>query len=158
RDVKAARSSLGISLWTSALVQITLGILGLAVAAYFLEFPQQLQSGTTVHDNADSLFPRFILIGLPPGISGFVVAGIMAAAMSSLSSGLNSSSSVISEDVLDRHFPNVMKNMNSLKKVRIISIAVGIVVSISSMFVGYIEGNLLDVVIKVVNLDRKSVV
>ena len=76
----------------------------------------------------------------------------MAAAMSSLSSGLNSSSSVISEDVLDRHFPNVMKNMNSLKKVRIISIAVGIVVSISSMFVGYIEGNLLDVVIKVVNL------
>src|SRR5690606_5949464 len=50
------------------------------------------------------------------------------------------------------HFPNVMKNMNSLKKVRIISIAVGIVVSISSMFVGYIEGNLLDVVIKVVNL------
>src|SRR5690606_34333813 len=120
--------------------------------AYFLEFPQQLQSGTTVHDNADSLFPRFILIGLPPGFSGFVVAGIMAAAMSSLSSGLNSSSSVISEDVLDGHFPNVMKNMNSLKKVHILSIAVGIVVSISSMFVGYIEGNLLDVVSKVVNL------
>src|SRR5690606_16280270 len=66
RDLKSARSSLGISLRASALVQITLGILGLAVAAYFLEFPQQLQSGTTVYDNADSLFPRFILIGLPP--------------------------------------------------------------------------------------------
>src|SRR5690606_26186154 len=119
---------------------------------FFLKFPENLMTGTNVYDNADSLFPRFVLIGLPPGISGLVAAGIMAAAMSSLSSGLNSSSSVISEDVLDRHFPQFLRKMSPLGKVRIISVVLGLVVSVSSMFVGYIEGNLLDVVIKVVNL------
>ncbi len=147
-----ARKTYKISLLSSGIVQIVLAIVGLAVASYFLKFPGQLEAGTNVYEHADSLFPRFVLIGLPSGITGLVVAGIMAAAMSSLSSGLNSSSSVISEDVLDRHFPRLLGSMDPLKKVRWISIVLGVVVSFCSMFVGYIEGNLLDVIIKVVNL------
>src|SRR5690606_25001256 len=78
--------------------------------------------------------------------------GLMAAAMSSLSSGLNSSSSVLIEDVFDRHYPQFLKSMKPIRKVHLITIVLGILVTICSMFVGYIEGNLLDVVIKVVNL------
>jgi SSS family transporter len=37
----------------------------------------------------DELFPRFIVSGLPPGMSGLLLAGIIAAAMSTLSSSLN---------------------------------------------------------------------
>ena len=151
-SVKDASRTYKISLISSGVVQVMLAILGLAIAAFFLKFPENLMTGTNVYDNADSLFPRFVLIGLPPGISGLVAAGILAAAMSSLSSGLNSSSSVISEDVLDRHFPHFLRKMSSLKKVRFISVVLGLVVSVCSMFVGNIEGNLLDVVIKVVNL------
>ena len=40
--------------------------------------------------SADDLFPRFILDELPPGISGLLIAGILAATMGSLSSALNS--------------------------------------------------------------------
>lgn len=152
RNVKDAKTTLKISLISSATVQLILALLGLAIASYFLRFPQNLPVGTDVYENADSLFPTFIVTGLPAGISGLVIAGIMAAAMSSLSSGLNSSSSVISEDVLDRHFPHLFKSANSLKKVRLISIFMGLIVSVCSAFVGFIEGNLLDVVIKVVNL------
>ncbi len=45
----------------------------------------------------DEIFPRFIIEGLPAGISGLVLAGIIAAAMSTLSSSLNAlaSSSVV---------------------------------------------------------------
>src|SRR5690606_755565 len=100
-SVRDANRTYKISLISSGVIQVILAILGLAIAAFFLKFPENLMTGTNVYDNADSLFPRFVLIGLPPGISGLVAAGIMAAAMSSLSSGLNSSSSVISEDVLD---------------------------------------------------------
>jgi SSS family transporter len=38
---------------------------------------------------SDELFPRFIVSGLPMGMSGLLLAGIIAAAMSTLSSSLN---------------------------------------------------------------------
>ena len=40
--------------------------------------------------SSDDLFPRFILNGLPPGLSGLLIAGILSATMGSLSSALNS--------------------------------------------------------------------
>jgi Na+/proline symporter len=39
---------------------------------------------------ADEIFPRFVISGLPAGISGILLAAIIAAAMSTLSSSLNS--------------------------------------------------------------------
>lgn len=37
----------------------------------------------------DEVFPRFIIEGMPPGVSGLLLAGIIAAAMSTLSSSLS---------------------------------------------------------------------
>jgi solute:Na+ symporter, SSS family len=48
----------------------------------------------------DEIFPRFILEGLPAGLSGLVVAGILAAMMSTVSSSLNSLSSALANDVI----------------------------------------------------------
>jgi len=152
RDIASAKQSLKTSLWSSAVLQIILAVLGLALASFFLKHPESLGPGTSVYENADTLFPRFILIGLPAGMTGLVVAALMSAAMSSLSSGLNSSSSVIYEDIWIRYFPGFMKHMHPLRKVHWISAIMGVTVSVCSMFVGHIEGNLLDVVNKVVNL------
>ena len=46
----------------------------------------------------DELFPRFIVEYLPPGIAGLVVAGILAAAMSTLSSSINALGSSVTHD------------------------------------------------------------
>jgi Na+/proline symporter len=151
-NLKSAKKSLKISLISSGLVRIVLAILGLAVVAYFMKYPNLMDYGTDIYENADMLFPRFILVGLPVGVSGLVVAGIMAAAMSSLSSGLNSSSTVIVEDIIDRHFPFVLASTDSLIKIKIISAILGVSVAMSSMAVGFIEGNLLDMIFKLVNL------
>jgi SSS family transporter len=48
---------------------------------------------------ADEVFPQFILEGLPPGISGLIIAGILAAAMSTISSSLNSLASATTHDL-----------------------------------------------------------
>jgi len=48
----------------------------------------------------DEIFPRFILESLPPGVSGLVVAGILAAMMSTVASSLNSLSSALANDVI----------------------------------------------------------
>lgn len=50
----------------------------------------------------DELFPRFIVTQLPPGLSGLLIAGILAAAMSTLSSTLNSLSSSTISDLYQR--------------------------------------------------------
>lgn len=46
----------------------------------------------------DQLFPQFVVTHLPAGISGLVVAGLLAAAMSTVSSSLNSLASAATHD------------------------------------------------------------
>lgn len=155
KDVKAARKTFGVSLITNFVVRTFLGVVGLALLAFFLKNPHYLADNTSVYQQADQLFPRFILVGLPIGISGLVAAGLIAAAMSSLSSGLNASSSVISEDFIQR-FRSKNKPKTShkdqLQKIRKISYAVGVLILIMSIGVGYVQGNLIDIIFKVVNL------
>lgn len=55
---------------------------------------------------ADRAMPQFIVQELPHGVSGLIIAGLLAAAMSGLSSGMNSISSVMISD-LSKQFSNV---------------------------------------------------
>ncbi|MGH7507481.1 MAG: sodium:solute symporter, partial [Longimicrobiales bacterium] len=48
---------------------------------------------------ADEIFPLFIVEGLPPGLSGLIVAGILAAMMSTVASSLNSLASATTHDL-----------------------------------------------------------
>ncbi|HEX2249936.1 MAG TPA: sodium:solute symporter [Gemmatimonadales bacterium] len=48
---------------------------------------------------ADEIFPRFIIERLPPGLSGLVIAGILAAAMSTISSSINALASSMTHDL-----------------------------------------------------------
>ena len=50
--------------------------------------------------SSDNIYPNFILHGLPAGISGLLVAGILGAAMGSLSSALNSMSNSTVADII----------------------------------------------------------
>jgi Na+/proline symporter len=47
----------------------------------------------------DSIYPRFVVEHLPPGVSGLVVAGLLAAAMSTVSSSLSSLASATTHDL-----------------------------------------------------------
>jgi len=163
RNVRSARRAYVISLVADALVMVLMAMLGLALAAYFRVHPELLAEGQTVANAADKLFPRFIVVGLPPGISGLVVAGLLAAAMSSVSSGVNSSCSVITADFIDRFGGNRSSGNRSsgnrssgdtrqVRRAKIVSLWVGVVVVALSLAVGTIEGNLFEVVNKVVNL------
>ena len=51
---------------------------------------------------ADEIFPKYIIEGLPAGVSGLILAGIIAAAMSTLSSSLNSLASSSMMDLYER--------------------------------------------------------
>jgi solute:Na+ symporter, SSS family len=68
---------------------------GLALWGYF---EQQVPADMGMTRD-DEIFPRFIVEGLPAGISGLLLAGILAAAMSTLSSSLSALSSSTVTDV-----------------------------------------------------------
>ena len=55
-----------------------------------------------VLEKSDAIFPWFIVNRLPPGVSGLLVAAIIAAAMSTVSTTLNSGATVLLEDYAKR--------------------------------------------------------
>lgn len=152
KDIHAARKSFGISLYSNVIAYILLGLVGLSVLAFFTHHPEWLEAGKSLNEQADHLFPRFIMIGLPPGLSGLVIAGLLAAAMSSLSAGLNSVSSVLSEDIIKRFRRTEISAVNQLQQLKNLSYVTGAVVLGLSFFVQQVPGNLLDILMKVVNL------
>ena len=151
KDSHAARRSFNVSLISSAAIEILLAIVGLFIMAYFTINSNLLPQGETISSAADSLFPLFIRMGLPAGITGLIAAALLAAAISSLSSGLNSVSSVIQEDILKKMRCFEGREF-TVKSIKLISIFLGVAVLGCSFLVGYVQGNLFDVLIKVVNL------
>ena len=102
RDVKAARKMFGVSLIAGCLIQVLLCGLGLALYAYAAKHPGFVPTGKTALDAADDLFPRFIMTVLPAGISGLIIAGLLAEAMNSVSSGVSAAGTVVVTDLINR--------------------------------------------------------
>jgi Na+/proline symporter len=126
---------------------------GLGLWGYFRANPYLLPDGCTILADADQLLPRFIVVGFPAGMSGLVVAGLLACAMSCLAAGVNSSCSVITVDFLER-FRDVSDRGGGgrVGLVRYVSWLVGLAVILLSFLMQFIPGNLLELCYKVVNL------
>lgn len=73
---------------------------GTCVYAYFHATPDAAVTGFCEAKQADQIFPYFILTRLPAGIAGIVIAGVLAAAMSSLDSSINAIATVCTVDLL----------------------------------------------------------
>jgi SSS family solute:Na+ symporter len=142
----------GISLCCDVLVVGLLAALGLALFSYFRTHPEMLPDGQTVVSGADRLLPRYIVKGLPVGVSGLIVAGLLAAAMSSLSSGLNSTCSVIMVDWIDRFRKTRRGDAGQVRMARLISWFIGAVVVSLSLASSLVRGNLLEAANRLVNL------
>jgi SSS family solute:Na+ symporter len=154
RDAKAARGVLLTTLVANVLVYSILCAAGLALLAFFRTHPEMLVEGQGLLEDADTLFPRFIEVGMPTGISGLVVAALLAAAMSSLSSGVNSSCSIITVDFVDRFRSGRGSEVETdhVRVAKVVSVFVGLIVIGLTLGVGSVKGDLLEVTFKVVNL------
>ena len=152
RDAQAARRMFRISLTLEVSVVLLLASLGLALFAYFRANPSMLPDGASLTTNTDRLLPQYIVRVLPAGISGLVIAGILSAAMDSLSSGLNASCSVITVDWIDRFRRVKLHGKAHVRQARIVSWLVGMAVVVVSLFASFVPGNLLEKCYTVVNV------
>ncbi len=84
---------------------------------------------------ADEVFPRFIIEGLPPGLSGLLLAGIIAAAMSTLSSSLNSLASSSMLDIYQRFRRKAAPERQALRTARLLTLFWGLLfIAFASLF------------------------
>lgn len=98
-------------------------VVGLFLWGYYRgATPDQLGVGT-----GDEIFPRFVVQDLPPGISGLVLAGILAAAMSTLSSSLSALSSSTVIDLVQRLSRRELAPAQEIRLSRITTLAWGLV-------------------------------
>ena len=103
RDSGVARAILFNGITDLVMMSLLLFI-GVGMYAYYLHFPDpgladlKIRAGT--ENIGDKMLPYYIVNVLPTGISGLLISGIFAAAMSSMDSGINSVSTVIVNDFI----------------------------------------------------------
>ena len=134
------------------MVGATLGLVGIALLGFFQANPQLLPGDGTLKSQADQMFPHFIAAQLPPVVTGLVVSGLFAAAMSSIDSGVNSITAVVMTDFLDRFGRRPSTERAHLRMARCLAVAIGTVVVLLSTFMEYIPGNFMAITNKTVNL------
>jgi SSS family solute:Na+ symporter len=152
RDANAARRMFGISLICGVFVSLLLGALGFALFSYFTAHPEMLPHGETVASGADRLLPHYIVAVLPSGVAGLVVAGILSAAMDSLSSGLNSTCSVVVADWIERFHPSPLRGTGEVRQAKVITWLIGILVVVLSLFAVHVPGNLFEMCYRAVSV------
>jgi len=113
------------------ILQFTLFLfVGLMLYAFFKGVP--VGSETAPFTKADEIFPFFIIYYLPTGIRGLIIAGLFAAAMSTLAGSMSSLSSSAMMDLYKPIFGKKSTEKNDLFVSRLLTIFWGIVLTIVS--------------------------
>jgi SSS family transporter len=126
------------SVWTNAILTIPATLIfffvGTALFVFYKNFPHELNP---TFENNDAIFPWYIASQLPAGISGLLIAGIFAAAMSSLSSSMNSAATAYSTDIHFRFKWN--KRVSGLNIARRATLVIGVAGTLFALFMATMD-------------------
>jgi SSS family transporter len=126
------------SIWTNAALTIPAALiffgLGTALFVFYEANPGALDPAL----QTDAIFPLFIVQQLPTGVSGLLIAGIFAAAMSSLDSSMNSVATVAVTDF--HHWMNPSSpEQTRLRMARWITMGLGVLATGAGLFLATYE-------------------
>lgn len=122
RDEKETKRALWASVWASIPWAIFVFGLGTALYVFYKANPGLMDPMLAT----DQVVPYFISQNLPVGASGIIIAGIFAAAMSSVDSSIHSSTTVIMRDFLYRKV-NSLSETKKVKFARSITTVLGVI-------------------------------
>ncbi len=147
-DERAASRSMILCAVISIPGTILFFSLGSALFVYYFYHPSQLNPTLST----DGIFPLFISQQLPSGLSGLVVAGLFAAAMSTLDSSMNSVATVIVKDFYN-YFKKGSKEAKRLQTARLMTVITGVISTGMALFMATFQiGSLWDVFSKLTAL------
>ena len=100
---KAARKGVYTNAALTVPASLLFFFLGTALWAFYKFHPQELSMSIT---DSDAILPWYMSTTLPRGVLGLVIAGLFAAAMSTLSSSMNSAATAFVTDIYRKVRPN----------------------------------------------------
>jgi sodium-coupled monocarboxylate transporter 8/12 len=136
-EARPASSAFGTSILTTILVLLMLSAVGLTIGAWYSVHPAE-----DLPVNPDRVFPYFVATQLPIGFAGIVIAALLAATMSSITSGINAlSGSLLNDFVL---LQGRVPPKRLLNYARLTSACIGVAATIGAGLVDRI-GSLFDI-------------
>jgi len=148
KNLAAARRAFLFAQLGEKLLFLILICVGFALLSFYRSNPHCIPDGKDLVTDADFLFPNFIANYLPVGAAGLVIAAIFSAAMSSLSSGINSTAAVFTTDILPWLTGRSYSDHDRLKTAKWCSLGVGTLVVLISTTMGHVPGNIVEVTTK----------
>lgn len=114
---KVAARSIWLCVYWYVPVSLVFFFIGTALYAYFYQHPELIETvkqqvavdkGVDVSslqpaDYGDKVLPYFMVNKVPTGLLGLIIAAILSAAMSTISSGMNASATVFLKDIYQRY-------------------------------------------------------
>jgi SSS family solute:Na+ symporter len=116
-------------------VSLLFFMIGTGLFVYYNVYPDLLPSEYSEAGMSDSVFPYFIVNGLPVGMTGLLIASIFAAGMSTISTSMNSGATVILSDFYMRY---TKRQVTEKESVRILYIASGVICTLGILISFYI--------------------
>lgn len=135
RNVRDSQRAL---VWSGVVVALQFALflaIGLLLYAFYSAQPAEALGLATT----DEIFAKFIVEQLPAGLSGLIVAALFAAAMSSLSSSLNSLASATALDIYKPYFGIGNSESEDLRASRIITVAWALILTGSAFLFALLQ-------------------
>lgn len=147
---KEANKSVWLCVWIYVPVSLLFFIIGTCLFVYYQQHPAlieglKLQAAAerlgmpqtsaevatlarqmTTEDYGDKVMPHFMVNMIPTGLLGLIVSAILSAAMSTISSGMNASATVFTEDIYKRYINRRSDEKKSLKVLYTATVLVGV--------------------------------
>ncbi|HTE30627.1 MAG TPA: sodium:solute symporter [Chryseolinea sp.] len=137
RTEKEAARSIWLCVYWYLPVSLVFFFIGTALYAYFQQHPELIEAvkqqvaqekgidvaSLTPADYGDKVLPHFMVTKVPAGLLGLIIAAILSAAMSTISSGMNSSATVFLKDIYQRY---IEKDISPRKQLRVLHISTAV--------------------------------
>lgn len=153
---KEASKSIWLCVWIYIPASFLFFIIGSCLFAYYQQNPELLQSiriqaaterlginasaadisllagSLKPEDFGDKVMPHFMVTMIPAGILGLIISAILSAGMSTISSGMNASATVFSEDIYKRYINKNVSEKSGLRALYVGTVVFGLL----GMFAG----------------------
>jgi SSS family solute:Na+ symporter len=139
-DVWAARRSFLTGSLLGVGINLLLMVVGMAMVYFYFGQGQSPDGGLDPlkRQERDLIFPVFAAARLSPGMGGAILAALLAAAMSSIDSGINSIATVIF--VERQRTRNESTAKSHVKSARLITLGAGLFITIAAYQLNYLPG------------------
>lgn len=134
KNAKEAARSIWLCVYWYLPVSLVFFFIGTSLYAYFQQNPELIETvkqqvaldkgisvaALTPADYGDKVLPHFMVTKVPHGLLGLIIAAILSAAMSTISSGMNSSATVFLKDIYQRF---IDRNITPRKELLVLYVA-----------------------------------